>query len=66
MRQHAAQVARKHIILMLRTQVRDPSIAKVEDEVFFWRDGNGSIGPAVIVEVDTHGAKLFHNGQVKT
>lgn len=63
---HQLNVVMCNINLMFRTNVRDPPVSEVYDEVFYWRDGYGWLVPATIQEVDAHGDKLLHNGRIKT
>lgn len=50
---------------MFRTNVRDPPIPKVDDTIFFRRDGDGWLVPTTVTEVYSYVIKLLHNGHIK-
>lgn len=61
-----AHVARRRIYTMIRSNVRDPTIVQVNDEVYLWRDNIGWIGPARVSKVEKNGIEAWHNGSLKT
>lgn len=63
---HNAHVARRRIALMLRANTRDSEQVSCGDEVYFWRDNVGWIGPARVIKVESHGIEVWLNGSVKT
>lgn len=60
---HNARLAHRNILAMLRTNIRDPYIRHVCDEVFIWRDNIGWLGPAPVTKVDVHSIEVLHNGR---
>lgn len=63
--QYASHVARKRINTMLRSNIRDPQVPDVGEDVYFWRDGEGWLGPSTVQEVNPHGVRILHNGHIK-
>lgn len=59
-------VARQIIDTRLRSNLRDPIILNVEDEVYFWRYHDGWLGPATVGSIDKTIVSVLQNGNLKT
>lgn len=50
----------------LRSHTRDPTPVSIDDEINFWRDGSGCLGPALVTMINTYHIGFIHSGTTKT
>lgn len=50
---------------MLRSHNLDPAQVSVGDQIYFWRDGPGWLGPARVTIINTYNIEFIHNGRTK-
>lgn len=51
---------------MSHANICDPDIPNIGDEVCFWRDDKGWLGPGPATKVDSYGIEVMHNGRTKS